>query len=298
MKSLSVCLTGILFWTLAATGLAAPAAMTMNWGGEIRSYWLYKPEILDKSKLAPLMIVLHGSAGSGEDMIKVTQQGFEKIADREKFVVVYPDALERRWNDQGDGVDDVGFLLALVDKLAAESLVDKNRVYLAGISNGGMMAQRMACEQADRVAGIAAVAGTMPEKLATGCKPSRPLPVLIIHGTEDPIVPWAGGAVAGFEDFGTVLSVKATVQFWLDKNQCRGPATVIQEPDREPRDGTRVRRESFTDCSARTAVALVGVEGGGHTWPGGYQYLPERFIGKTSQDIDANSLIWKFFQQK
>jgi polyhydroxybutyrate depolymerase len=292
------CLIGILFWSLAAAGLAAPEAMTMNWGGELRSYWLFKPEGLDKSKLAPLVIILHGSAGSGEDMIKVTQQGFEKIADREKFVVVYPDALERRWNDQGDGVDDVGFLLALVDKLSAEALVDKNRVYLAGISNGGMMAQRMACEQADRVAGIATVAGTMPEKLATVCKPSRPLPVLIIHGTEDPIVPWAGGAVAGFEDFGTVLSAQATVRLWAERNQCRGAAIVVQEPDRVPSDGTRVRREQFADCSALGSVTLVGVEGGGHTWPGGYQYLPERFIGKTSQDIDANSLIWNFFRQK
>ena len=167
---------------------------------------------------------------------------------------------------------------------------------MAGISNGGMMAQRVACESADRLAGIALVAGSMPEALAAICKPSRPLPVLIIHGTEDPIVPWNGGAVAGFEDFGKVLSAGDTARFWSQGNLCRGGVNTIQEPDRDPRDGTRVNRGTVSGCPARAAVMLVTVEGGGHTWPGGHQYLPERFIGRTSREFDANRMIWDFFQ--
>ncbi len=133
------CLAGALLWTQSATGLSAPVAETLTLGGELRSYWLYMPGGLEKSKPVPLLMVLHGSAGSGEDMMTVTQRGFERLADTEKFIAVYPDALERRWNEQGGTVDDVGFLLAIVDKMVADGLVDKNRVYVTGISNGGMM---------------------------------------------------------------------------------------------------------------------------------------------------------------
>lgn len=297
MKKLTILLLCGLFWlTASAVTLAAPVSETLKSGGDLRNYWLVRPEGLEKTKPAPLLMVLHGSAGSGEDMMTVTQRGFERLADKEKFVVVYPDALERRWNDQGGTVDDVGFLLAIVDKLVADGLVDKNRIYVAGISNGGMMAQRLACEQADRIAGIATVAGGLPEPLQATCKPARALPVLVIHGTEDPIVPWSGGAVAGFEDFGKVLSARETAKFWAANNRCGDGGVIAAEPDRDPKDGTRVKMEVFASCPAGAAVKLAAVEGGGHTWPGGYQYLPERFIGRTSQDVDANMLIWDFFK--
>ena len=297
MKKLTILLLCGLFWlTASAVTLAASVSETLKSGGDLRNYWLVRPEGLEKTKPAPLLMVLHGSAGSGEDMMTVTRRGFERLADKEKFVVVYPDALERRWNDQGGTVDDVGFLLAIVDKLVADGLVDKNRIYVAGISNGGMMAQRLACEQADRIAGIATVAGGLPEPLQATCKPARALPVLVIHGTEDPIVPWSGGAVAGFEDFGKVLSARETAKFWAANNRCGDGGVIAAEPDRDPKDGTRVKMEVFASCPVGAAVKLAAVEGGGHTWPGGYQYLPERFIGRTSQDVDANMLIWDFFK--
>ena len=297
MKKLTILLLCGLFWlTASAVTLAAPVSETLKSGGDLRNYWLVRPEGLEKTKPAPLLMVLHGSAGSGEDMMTVTQRGFERLADKEKFVVVYPDALERRWNDQGGTVDDVGFLLAIVDKLVADGLVDKNRVYVAGISNGGVMAQRLACAQADRIAGIATVAGGLPTGLTGTCKPARALPVLVIHGTEDPIVPWAGGAVAGFEEFGKVLSARETAGFWAANNRCGDGGVIAAEPDRDPKDGTRGKPEVFAACPAGAAVKLAAIEGGGHTWPGGYQYLPERFIGRTSQDVDANMLIWNFFK--
>lgn len=297
MKKLTILLlVGLVLLTASAVTLAASVSETLKSGGDLRNYWLVRPEGIEKTKPAPLLMVLHGSAGSGEDMMTVTQRGFERLADKEKFVVVYPDALERRWNDQGGTVDDVGFLLAIVDKLVADGLVDKNRVYVAGISNGGMMAQRLACEQADRIAGIATVAGGLPTGLTGTCKPARALPVLVIHGTEDPIVPWAGGAVAGFEEFGKVLSARETAGFWAANNRCGDGGVIAAEPDRDPKDGTRVKLEVFASCPAGAAVKLAAIEGGGHTWPGGYQYLPERFIGRTSQDVDANMLIWNFFK--
>lgn len=295
----SLLILGLSFlWTVsAAAAPSEPMASRINVGSEMRIYWTYVPSGMEKTKPAPLLFVLHGSAGSGEDMMAVTQRGFERIADKEKLIVVYPDALERRWNEQDGTVDDAAFLLAVADKLISDGLVDRKRVYMAGISNGGMMAQRMACEHADRVAGIASVAGSLPEKLAGKCKPLQPVPVILIHGTEDPIVLWRGGAVAGFEEFGKVLPALETAGFWATNNRCRSNTVSVSETDRDPKDGTRVRLELFPDCAANADVSMVTVEGGGHTWPGGYQYLPERFIGRTSRDIDANQIIWNFFRR-
>ena len=282
---------------VAAGAPAVPDAEKITVGDAVRTYSLYMPSGMERRKPAPLLFVLHGSGGSGEDMRTVTQRGFERLADRDKFVVVYPDALARRWNEQEGNIDDDGFLLAVVDQLAARGLADAKRVYFAGISNGGMMAERMACEYADRVAAIAVVAGSMTENMSTVCKPSRAMPVLMIHGTEDRIVPWSGGAVAGFEDFGKVLSARAAAHFWAARNLCGETPRVLAEPDLDPTDGIRVQTEVFADCKKKAEVDFVVVEGGGHTWPGGYQYLPERFIGKTSKDIDASKIIWEFFQR-
>lgn len=287
----------LLLTVSAAAAQADPVAAQIEVGGKLRNYWTYVPAGINRTQPVPLLLVLHGSAGSGGDMMAVTQRGYERIADKDKFVVVYPDALERRWNEQNGDADDVGFLLAIIDNLAADSIIDIKRVAVAGISNGGMMAQRLACEYPDRVAVIATVAGSMPEGLAGRCKPSKAVPVMVIHGTQDPIVPWEGGPVAGFEDFGKVLSVRGTVAFWVANNRCRTNPVTSKEPDGDPADGTQVRKELFLDCADQKEVALVSVEGGGHTWPGGFQYLPERFIGKTSKDVDANQLTWEFFRR-
>lgn len=282
------------------TGIAMAAAQsrTLSFAGEVRSYWLYAPAGLAAAGKLPVLLVLHGNAGDGEDMMVVTQRGFEKIADMEKMLVVYPNALQRRWNEQAGSVDDAGFLLAVIDQLAMEWPVDRNRIYIAGISSGGMMAQRMACEHADRFAAVATVAGSMPTGLRKTCKPARPLSILLIHGTDDPIVPWNGGSVAGVEEFGSVLPIRETSAFWAAVDRCSGSAVVVPEPDRDLRDGTRAQLEIFATCADGAKVVLVTVQGGGHTWPGGFQYLPERFIGKTSRDIDANRVIWEFFRNR
>ena len=299
MRKVSVVVLLFLLLQVRQVGAASSglSAAQLSHGNELRTYWTYLPSAISANATAPLLFVLHGSAGSGEDMIAITQHGFERIADKEKFVVVYPDALERRWNAQDGTADDSGFLLAIADKLAAESWIDKKRIFIAGISNGGMMAQRLACEHADRIAGLVTVAGTLPEKLARVCKPSRPVPALIIHGTADPIVPWNGGPVAGFAEFGVVLSGLDTAAVWTANNRCRGAAVTTTLADRDPQDGTRIRMERYADCAVGGSVSLIVVEGGGHTWPGGFQYLPERFIGRTTREIDANQVIWDFFRQ-
>ena len=265
------------------------------------------PASYDKANPIPLLIVLHGGGGTGEGMVKLTQEGFNRLSYKEGFIVVYPDGIEKHWNDGRENmsyrayrekIDDVGFISALIDHLAKEYNIDIKRVYVTGISNGAIMSFRLGCELSEKIAAIALVAGSMPENMHSQCSPSTSLSVLIISNTSDPLVPWGGGEIRlGLRRFGKVLSVPETVKFWSTHNQCSSPPNIFWEPDRDPKDGTRVRKELYNQCREGTQVVLYVIEGGGHTWPGGHQYLPEWIIGKTSRDMDANEVIWDFFKR-
>jgi polyhydroxybutyrate depolymerase len=292
----------------------APAADTASVPGSIvagglqRTFRLYVPPSHDRARPAPLVIVLHGGFGTGATMERLTAGGFNRLAARDGFVVVYPDGVERHWNDgrgiaeyrsHRDNIDDVGFIAALIDHLAQTQGIDRQRVYAAGISNGGLLAQRLARELAPRVTAIGVVAISMSDKIAQMRPPARPISVLIMLGTEDPLVPWDGGGIAERfgRDVGRVLSIANTVRAWATHNGCPARPEITRESDRDPADGTRVRRESYAPCVEGTEVALYAIEGGGHTWPGGWQYLPQRYVGRTSRDIDANEVLWAFFKR-
>jgi polyhydroxybutyrate depolymerase len=176
--------------------------------------------------------------------------------------------------------------------------IDNKRIYIAGISNGAMLSNRLACELTGKVTAIAPVAGNMPYDLAPHCSPSKPISVLMISGTKDPMMPWEGGEVSfGRLKFGKVLSVMETIKFWVAHNRCTPTPVVTWEPDKDPQDGTRVRTETYRGCKDGKEVTLYAIENGGHTWPGGLQYMPERTVGKTSRDIDAGEILWQFFRR-
>jgi polyhydroxybutyrate depolymerase len=274
-------------------------------GGLQRTYNVHISSSYDKATPTPLVIVLHGGGGTGQGMTKLTN--FNAIADRENFIVVYPDGLEKHWNDgrgvqryraQVQNVDDVGFISALIDHLSGELNIDARKIYVTGISNGAMMSHRLGCELSQKIAAIAPVAGNIPVNMASIWAPSRPVSVLLINGTDDPLVPWAGGDVhLGPFELGQVLSVADTVKFWVANDKCASPPLVEQLPDKDPSDGTTVQRETYGGCVGGAEVVLYAVEGGGHTWQGGLQYLPESTIGRTSRDFDATEVIWKFFKE-
>ncbi len=283
-----------------ALARAGDSSSALSVGGQSRTYDLHVPPAYDGKAPLPLVLALHGGGGTGKGMPGLTH--LSALADRKGFIVVYPDGIQRRWADgrgttvaDRNGIDDVGFLAALVAKLASELAVDPHRVYATGISNGGFMSQRLACELSGTIAAVAVVAATMGEALAARCEPTRPVPLLLIHGTKDPLVPWDGGQVtigAG----GRILSVAATIQKWVTLNGCAPTATVTLDPE-DPTTGTRIRREVYGQCKDGAEVILFAVDGGGHTWPGGPQYLPERFIGKTNRTLDASEAIWEFFRR-
>lgn len=270
-----------------------------------RSYLVHIPPFYNKTKSMPLVIALHGGGGTGKRMAKLTQGGFNTLADKEGFIVVYPDGIEKHWNDgrkevkyrtHQEKIDDVGFISALIDHLVEVLNVNPNRVYVTGMSNGAMMSYRLAFELSEKIAAIAPVTGNIPVDLSG--TPKRPISVLIVNNIEDPCMPWEGGYVqVGRIKLGRVLSTSETVKYWVKHNQCSLTPTIICEPDRDPNDDTRVCKEVYGNCKEGTEVILFAVEGGGHTWPGGWQYLPGWIVGKTSKDIDANEVIWNFFKK-
>lgn len=302
-------LCGLLFDLSCQNAIGGQGEGTIHsiiFAGLERTYRLHIPPSYDKNKFMPLLIVLHGGGGTGERMEKLTQGGFNKLSDKEGFLVVYPDGIEKNWNDGRENVkyrahrekiDDVGFISSLIEHLAVEHRIDKKRVYVTGISNGAMMSFRLGCELSEKIAAIAPVAGAMPENLPSRCSPSRQIPVLMVSNTEDRLVPWKGGDIRfGRKTFGRALSVPETVKYWVTHNQCSSSPTISMEPDRDPNDGTRVRKELYNQCRKSSEVVLFAIEGGGHTWPGGHQYLPQWIVGKTSRDIDASGVIWNFFK--
>jgi polyhydroxybutyrate depolymerase len=272
-------------------------------GGLERTYSVHISSSYDQSSPTPLVIVLHGGGGTGQGMVKLT--GFNAVADKENFIVVYPDGFEKHWNDgrgvqwqaQVENTDDVGFISALIDRLSDELNIDAKRIYVTGISNGGMMSHRLGCELSQRIAAISPVASNIPVSMAPVWSPSRPMPVLIINGTDDPLERWEGGEIRlGRNTYGVVLSVADTVEFWVEKDRCSSPPVITQLPDKDPADGTTVRKEIYGGCQDGAEVVLYAIEGGGHTWPGGLQYLPESIIGKTSREFNASEIIWQFFK--
>ncbi|MDQ1332139.1 MAG: Esterase depolymerase [Bacteroidota bacterium] len=304
-------LAGINLIIFPATAAGSDKRASITHDDLERTFHIHIPSSYDKSIQVPLVIALHGRGGNGESMVLVTRKGFDKLAERDGFIVAYPDGIELNWNDgridqeandraHRENIDDVGFISSLIDILIKDYRIDPRRVYVTGISNGAIMSYRLACELSNKITAIAPVDGNIPQPLFPNCMPSRPVSVLAINNVNDPLVPFEGGEIYGhFHSIklGKVLSANESIEFWVNRNKCATSPVVIEEPDRDPKDGTRVTRKEYINNSDGTEVILYSVDGGGHTWPGGFQYLPAWIIGKTSRDIDANEVIWSFFKK-
>lgn len=283
---------------------AGDHAGLLLWDGQNRTYILYIPINADSSKSMPLVICLHGGGGNAEEMVKLTLGGFNTLADRDGFFVVYPTALDGKWNDRRDEQfsqsDDVGFLGELINRLVRDYNIDGKRVYATGISNGSQMSMCLARELSDRIAAVAPVAYAMSEKSAGLPVATRPVSVLVMTGTQDPLVLWEGGEVpdlGGERLIGPMLSVRETIDILVAHNQCDPTPDITWVPDRDPEDGTRVRVEEYRGGNEGAEVVLYAIIGGGHTWPGGFHVGQDGVGGRTCLDIDGNDVIWSFFQR-
>ena len=265
---------------------------TFRSGGMDRTYTLHVPP----GDPVGLVLSLHGGGGTG-----IGQQGltdFDAVADANKLLVAYPDGFDKSWAD-GRGqspadrhhVDDVGFLVGLAGKLQSDYNIGPGHVFVTGMSNGGFMTNRLACDRADVFAAIAPVAGTLGVGVA--CNPSRPVSVLEAHGTGDPLVPFKGGDVRGRGGVSHSISANRMVEKWRSADGCQGDPSVQVLPN--VGDGTVVHRFDSAACAVSTEVVFYQIDNGGHTWPGGKQYLPQAIIGRTSRALDASEVIAQFF---
>ncbi|MGC2774210.1 MAG: PHB depolymerase family esterase [Bradyrhizobium sp.] len=241
----------------------------------------------------PTVIVLHGALGSGIGTARTT--GFAEAAARRDFAAVFPDGLDRQWNDgrtgKAGGPDDVGFIRMLVQRLVTDRVADPRRVYLAGISNGGMMSFTLACKAPELFAGIGTVIANMPEAIAP-CA-ARPVPVVMINGTADPMVPYRGGEVGLRGGRGQVWSVDKTAEFFAQRDGC-GSRSAEALPHRDVASGTSVTHIIWRICKVNGGVSLYRVEGGGHAVPGRRALAP-RLLGASNFDIESADIILEAF---
>jgi polyhydroxybutyrate depolymerase len=261
-----------------------------------------KPAHSDKR---PLLFVLHGGGGTNRGMVRLTKGRFNELADRDGFFVVYPQGIDKSWNDgrpdkisgaHRKGIDDVGFFRALIEYLVYEYPIDSDRIFVTGISNGGLMSFRLGCGLPDKIRAIAPVTAQIPSAIEPQCRSESTVSLAVFNGTEDPLVPYNGGQITVFrKQRGEVLSTDETIWIWQNKNQCRSETRVTEFPDLIA-DGTRVTKIEYTQCAAASKVVLYRIDGGGHAWPDGRQYLPVGLIGRTSRDINACDEIWEFFR--
>ncbi|NOR67698.1 MAG: hypothetical protein GQ528_10130, partial [Woeseiaceae bacterium] len=255
---------------------------SFDFDGRLRNYMVYLPSNYTGSMDFPLVIHLHSgdwTAQQDMDYIKLNQ-----VADTFGFIVVYPSAINKRWNSDsvpGSNINDVGFIDALIDTLNNRYSIDLERIYACGYSRGGFLAYTLAFQLSHRIAAIASVGGSISSFIAESYNPVRPMPVLHIHGTSDTWVSINGGS--------TFLSADQALSIWTSFNDCVQADTIIL-PDLDPTDGCTVEKISYTNCSDNSDVVYYRVINGGHSWPGaGPAGYP---VGNTNQDINAGVEIW------
>lgn len=271
--------------TLWAQWTGRAQAVTVRWDSLERHVRVYRPA---RHQPRPSLVLnLQGTGGNGAFEEAVT--GFDRQADRLGWIVAYPDALPGSWTAFGccGTNDDVGFLGAVIDRLKATDGIDPHRVYVTGISRGGMMAYRLGCQLSSRVAAIAPVAGNMADAsgsaAAVGCAPSYPVSVLAVHGSADPEVPIEGGR--------SRMSVESIAYAPLDQvlGRWRGIDGCAQTAERHASSASVLTRWG---CGRGTVVASLVVNGAGHTWPGAVIFNPP---GSAAAGVDASTAIADFF---
>lgn len=279
---------------------------SLSFQGRERVYFVHAPPNQSETEGKPVVFVLHGGGGAdAEEMAKRT--GMNSIADREAFLVVYPYGVDGQWNDgrgrtfrrakDNANVDDVGFISAILDELIRSGKADAHRIYVVGLSNGGMMTYRLGIELGDRLSAIAAIIANLPANLA-GQKPVRPLPVLIMNGTADPMMPWDGGSVRVLGgEYGEVLSTADTVRYWLRAADMPESPTKESLEDRVRDDQSTVEKEVYRDPQGFAEVLLYTIVGGGHNLPGGQTPDRPRLLGPKNMDINGMEEVWAFFKK-
>jgi len=305
MRPRAAITTLLMLWIATAAAAAEPLGtgdhtLSLAVDGLQRSAIVHVPPQYDRAVAMPLVLALHGGGANANNMVRFS--GLNEKADDAGFIVVYPNGtgrFERMRTFNGgnccgqaaaNGVDDVEFIRRLLDDVANAFTIDPKRVFATGMSNGGIMAYRLASELSDRIAAIASVSGPMGTKT---CNPMRPVSVIHFHGTDDELAPFHGGKGKGLSatDF---ISVPDSIEAWVKADGCAPQPVTATLPD-TTEDGTTVLRKTYGPGRDGSEVVLVVITGGGHTWPGRPPQMAR--LGTSTRDISANDLMWEFFQR-
>ncbi len=282
-----------------------------------RRYKIYIPKNISKVQV-PLVFELHGGGIYIEDMTgesgyKSPYKLWMNLAEKEKFIVVYPEGLDGKyskptWNDcrkdciVNSNTDDVHFIDTLITIISLHHKVDLTRIYVSGTSNGGFMALRLAIELSNKIAAVAAIASAMPA-LSKCTEPKNFISILFMNGTNDNHMPYNGGTISNPPNpkHGTALSTKASVKYWINLNKTDSIPSRFILPDLDSNDGSKVEKFIYKNGLNNTEVILYKINGGGHSAPSiKEQYSPlfEKYFNKQNHDIEMTTEVWNFFRNK
>lgn len=266
-----------------------------------RRYRLHLPKGYVEDQEYPMVVAFHGLS-FGARVLELNT-GLSRLADKEGFIVVYPYGTRPNmftfysWNSEfccayahKENIDDVGFISSLIDYLRTEYKVERNKVFLTGHSNGGMLASYVSLKHPDKVRALAPVSSAIGGKILDDDeyrvfeKSNQPVPVLLINGKDDLVVPFGGGERGGFDIF-SFSSVYDAVNLWLENNNCSKHPSEISNQD-------KFTKETYTDCQDGAEVVLFAYKGA-HTWPGGAKDFLKNISG---QSVSATQIIWNFFK--
>lgn len=301
MKSPILQVPLIFFLIAVFTGFfsAKDIKKTMVIDGLERVYIIHPPK--DNSAPLPVVLILHGGGGNARQMVKFS--GFNDVADKENFLAVYPEGYEKNWSDGRIGEelpmkrDDVKFISMMLDTLAVLYNIDTSRIFSTGISNGGFFSIYLAYKLSGKILAAAPVCAAIPENYSRVFLLNNPVSLMLINGTEDKLVKYDGGSV-GFRDGdrGHSISTDETIRLWVEQNGCSNTPAEENIPNTDLSDKCKAVKQTYTGGKNNSEVVLIKITGGGHTWPGGTQYLPKFIVGNVCNDFNAEEIIWEFFK--
>ncbi len=297
LYAIALFLTAI--WTSQARA-QGEAPTTFTYQGIDRHYYLHQAP--DRTRPVPLVLALHGLDEDVEGMRATWTM--DSVADREGFDVLYPVSVTSRWSyvdtrpvllpDGKDVVDDLGFMLALLDKLAADRITDPAHIFVAGRSNGALMSWTFACQASDQIAAAAPIVSAMIERQVELCHPKRLIPVAVIAGTDDWTQAYDGAVGENFR----LLSIPETLEFWRQQRSC-ADLQITDIPPHVQSDPTAAVLVEWTRCRDASPLIFYRIEGGGHYMPSfrPMTEIEKRQHGGRSQTIETAEVLWAFFKK-
>lgn len=278
--------------------------------GYLRTWLTHLPKNYQENKTYPLIIALHGGNGKAKKFNKSTKGRFNELSDEEGFIVVYPQGIDKSWNDNNKrnsygkarslNIDDVGFIAKMISKLENQYSIDSSNIFACGISNGGLMSATLATKLPNKIKAIGMVSSNFSkvhyEEMQT--ETPQPFSIIIIHGTQDPIFPYHEGETVIFNQHrGEVIGAENSIAYMINLNGNSSEGIETQLPNTALFDGCKATRIVYpNENNPNLKVELIKIIEGGHTWPGGYQYLPKKIIGNVTRDFNAADKLWTFFK--